>query len=96
MLMLCVFAAQDQPVALVEVLLDQHLLLAAAGVDPREGLEGHYVRLGRTLQIGTGDYFRQQVKDVIAAHQALDDRKRELDARGKRGTTIDWGARSSS
>ena len=79
--MLCVFAGQDQLVALVEVFLDQHLLLAAAGVDPREGLEGHYVRLGRTLQIGTGDYFRQQVKDVIAAHQALDERKRELDAR---------------
>ena len=79
--MLCVFAGQEQLVALVEVFLDQHLLLAAAGVDPREGLEGHYVRLGRTLQIGTGDYFRQQVKDVIAAHQALDERKRELDAR---------------
>ena len=67
--------------ALVEVFLDQHFLLSAAGVDPREGLEGHYARLGRTMQIGTGEYFRQQVRDVIAAHQALDERKRELDAR---------------
>ena len=47
----CVFAGQDQLVALVEVFIDQHLLLAAAGVDPSKGLEGYYARLGETLQI---------------------------------------------
>ena len=64
----------------MEVFLDQHSLLAAAGVDPGTGMEGFFGS-GVAQHYGTSRYFCNEVKALLAAHRALDERKRELDAR---------------
>ena len=75
-----VFVETIELITLVEVFLDQHSLLAAAGVDPGTGMEGFFGS-GVAQHYGTSRYFCNEVKALLAAHRALDERKRELDAR---------------
>ena len=41
--------------------MEQHLLLAAAGVRPGNGYEGYYRNLETTMQIRASEYFRKHV-----------------------------------
>ena len=50
--------------AVYEGFMEQHLLLAAAGVRPGNGYEGYYRDLETTMQIGTSEYFHKHVSAV--------------------------------
>ena len=56
----CVFAGPADVVTLVEACLDQHLLLAAAGVDQNVGFEVHYQGMAANPENEGGDDFHQQ------------------------------------
>ena len=68
-------------ITLVDVFFDKHSLMAAAGVEPGTGMEGFFGS-GMTQHYGTSHYFCNEVKALLAAHWALDERKqRDLDGR---------------
>ena len=54
-----------------EGFIEQHLLLAAAGVQPGDGYYGYYMDLEGTMQIGTSKHFRLQVSTLVTAYMRL-------------------------
>ena len=66
-----IFVATEQLVAVYEGFIEQHLLLAAAGVPAGVGYEGYFDGLETTMQIGTSEYFRRQVSAVVRAFRRL-------------------------
>ena len=81
----CVFAGPADVVTLVEACLDQHLLLAAAGVDQNVGFEVHYQGMAANPENEGGDEFhQQQLRDIAAAELRLQERERKVKAREDR------------
>ena len=81
----CVFAGPADVVTLVEACLDQHLLLAAAGVDQNMGFEVHYQGMAANPENEGGDEFHQQtLRDIAAAELRLQEREREVKTREDR------------
>ena len=76
-----IFVATEQLVAVYEGFIEQHLLLAAAGVPAGVGYEGYFDGLETTMQIGTSEYFRRQVSAVVRAFREVAARERAVAAR---------------
>ena len=53
--------------AVYEGFMEQHLLLAAAGVRQGNGYKGYYQDLETTMQIGASEHFRKQVSAVVSS-----------------------------
>ena len=63
-----------------EGFVDQHLLLAEAGVDPLVGLERPFRNLGKTHQIGTSEFFTHQVSSLVDGFWRVVDREHAMEA----------------
>ena len=61
-----VFEDKDDLVAVYEGFMEQHLLLAAAGVRQGNGYKGYYQDLETTMQIGTSEYFHKHARAVVS------------------------------
>ena len=59
--------ATEQIVAVYEGFVEQHLLLAAAGVPAGVGYQGFFGGQETTMQIGTSEYFQRRLSAIVHA-----------------------------